>query len=199
MLNPNEILKAEFQYAADAAFQANEDRARVTQYYLVTFGTLIGALISIPGVPSDLVWIARLAFGVAFGVLAIMGYLTLRQLIQLRKAWLDSLCAMNQIKDYYVQHVSGNDLAAAFRWTTETIPPPGRRNSIAYSLALMTILLASFALGIAAVFVAMAALGVQGVIPGTLVGLVLAVAALVRQMQVYRQELPPEKPKEPRP
>ena len=39
-LDVNEILIAEFNYIANTAFQANEDRARVSNYYLMT--ALIG-------------------------------------------------------------------------------------------------------------------------------------------------------------
>ena len=39
-LDVNDILIAEFNYIASTAFQANEDRARVSNYYLMT--ALIG-------------------------------------------------------------------------------------------------------------------------------------------------------------
>jgi hypothetical protein len=37
-LYPAEILVAEFNYIASTAFQANEDRARVSNYYLMSAG-----------------------------------------------------------------------------------------------------------------------------------------------------------------
>jgi len=43
-LQSGEILIAEYAYIAKSAFQANEDRARVSTYYVVTFGTLYFAL-----------------------------------------------------------------------------------------------------------------------------------------------------------
>jgi hypothetical protein len=45
-LNSNEILQAEFGCIAQCAFQANEDRARVSNYYLVTVAAAVGALVS---------------------------------------------------------------------------------------------------------------------------------------------------------
>jgi len=40
------VITAEFNYIAQTAFQANEDRARASQYFLITFGTVIAALYS---------------------------------------------------------------------------------------------------------------------------------------------------------
>jgi hypothetical protein len=56
LIDPNAILSNEFCYIAQTAFQANEDRAHVAQYYLVTAGTLLAALLTgqvhTAGVPS---------------------------------------------------------------------------------------------------------------------------------------------------
>ena len=41
-----DILQAEFNYIAQTAFQANEDRARVTTFYLVNLGGFVAALYS---------------------------------------------------------------------------------------------------------------------------------------------------------
>ncbi|NQU31057.1 MAG: hypothetical protein HQ525_10360, partial [Anaerolineae bacterium] len=40
-----EIVAEEYQYIAQTAFQANEDRARVTTFYLVSVGSLFGAFL----------------------------------------------------------------------------------------------------------------------------------------------------------
>jgi len=45
-LEPGEILLAEYSYIAQTAFQAGEDRARVTSFYLVSVGTLVAAFLS---------------------------------------------------------------------------------------------------------------------------------------------------------
>jgi hypothetical protein len=45
-LSPGEMLQSEFTYIAQTAFQANEDRARVTTLYLVNLGGLVAALVS---------------------------------------------------------------------------------------------------------------------------------------------------------
>ena len=46
-VSADNLLTAEYDYIAQTAFQANEDRARVSTYYVVTFGTLVGALFSL--------------------------------------------------------------------------------------------------------------------------------------------------------
>ncbi len=43
-LKPDDILIAEFNYIAQTAFQANEDRARVTNFFLTSLCSLIIAL-----------------------------------------------------------------------------------------------------------------------------------------------------------
>jgi hypothetical protein len=44
-LDVNKILIAEFEYTAATAFQANEDRARVSHYYLMTSGAVVAAIL----------------------------------------------------------------------------------------------------------------------------------------------------------
>jgi hypothetical protein len=49
---PHEILLAEFEYLANAAQQANEDRAKVIQYYFISLGSLAGSVVSLREVPG---------------------------------------------------------------------------------------------------------------------------------------------------
>ena len=42
-LDATAVLTAEFEYVAQSAFQANEDRARVTNFYIVSVGSLVAA------------------------------------------------------------------------------------------------------------------------------------------------------------
>jgi len=58
-----------------------------------------------------------------------IGWLYFLKLIRFRQAWHDSARAMNQIKDFYVQHAKDFEpdvLRDAFRWKTETLPPPDK-------------------------------------------------------------------------
>ena len=102
-------------------FQANEDRARVSSFYVVTVGSLIVAILSTQfiNVPSHF---GLPGFCYLFLFLALMGILTLLQLARLRRAWYESITAMNQIKDFYIQRNPGFDLEKAFAWRTATIP-----------------------------------------------------------------------------
>ena len=95
-----EIVAEEYQYIAQTAFQANEDRARVTTFYLVSVGSLFGAFIgTTPTTENITLWI----LAGLFLFLSYFGIITLRQLIQLRIAWFESARAMNQIKKFLIK------------------------------------------------------------------------------------------------
>jgi hypothetical protein len=90
---------AEFNYIAQTAFQANEDRARVSQLFFATFGTVIAATVSSRLLPEEVnLRQVYLAFAVLFLVLSTIGVLTLLQLVRLREAWRSSIDAMNEMK-----------------------------------------------------------------------------------------------------
>ena len=185
-LDPNGILVAEFNYIAQTAFQAHEDRARVWQYYLATVGTFVVALFSMMEIPSTWINLVRMAFGVAFAVLAMVGYLTLQQLIRLRGAWMESARAMNQIKDFYASHL---DLAPAFRWRTKTLPKAGKKDSLAFLLALTVTVMDAFALVLALSFFGLAINETWGLWAGIGVGVVAAVLAVIWQLRLYQRKL----------
>ncbi len=138
-LDPNEILVAEFEYIAATAFQANEDRARVSSYYLMTAGAAVAAILGAK-IEGEMPPVGYWGFAVVFGALAFIGLLTVLQLARLRSAWRSSAQAMNRIKDYYREHCPDAHLEEAFAWTTETLPEPTKRGSVAFLLALSVIL-----------------------------------------------------------
>jgi hypothetical protein len=150
-LTPDEILSTEFEYIAQTAFQAHEDRARVTTFYLISAGTFVAAILGAQ--VDDLAQPFNLAFAALFAVLSAMGLLTLLQLVRLREAWFESVTAMNQIKEYYVEHLTGDDLQSAFRWRMKTIPSKFKRWSVAYLLALQVSVLGGGTMGAAVFFV----------------------------------------------
>ena len=144
-LSADEILKAEFEYISDTATQANEDRSKVATFYFVSVGSLVAAIFSAQLFESrqngeTLQNIYR-AFCVLFSFLTVLGYLTLAQLARLRTAWMDSIKAMNKIKEYYIQNV-GETLRPAFLWTNEYAPkgfqPGSVANYLAYQVALLS-------------------------------------------------------------
>lgn len=184
LIGADSILAAEFQYIAQSAFQANEDRARVSQLYFVTFGTFIAALISIEFTSLDSQQLYR-AFTLIFLFNFLLAALTVAQLARLRAAWLESVRAMNQIKAELVQQQP--HLAAYFRWTNANMPPPVKPNSVGFFLALMVALLGALALGSGSVF------WLLSMAPGATVnwpiGIVIGLLAGLGLMVLYQQLL----------
>jgi hypothetical protein len=145
----NDIIAAEHGYIAQTAFQANEDRARASQYFFVTFGTLIAALLSVrlPGVnPGQLYW----TFVIIFVLLSGLGLITILELVRLRQAWLESVRAMNQIKEQLIAR--DPVLAAYFLWRMDTIPPAFKLRSFGFLQAVSVALLSGLSLGAAVAF-----------------------------------------------
>lgn len=151
LLNPNDILTAEFEYVCQTAFQANEDRARVTNFYLVT---LVGFIAALLGTQMDNLMVPQVywAFAALFVVLFLVSTLTLLQLIRLREAWFESVKAMNAIKAYYEVSLPELKLDTAFRWKTATIPEQYKPWSVGFLLALQVAVLGGASAGAAVVF-----------------------------------------------
>src|SRR5512135_339027 len=117
VLGDEELLRAELEYIVQTAFQANEDRARVSSFYLVAVGSLVAALFSTQLVdknidPRLIPW----TFCALFFVLTVLGTLTILQLARLRATWHDSMLAMNQVKNYWIHQSADKHLQGAFRW-----------------------------------------------------------------------------------
>ena len=132
------IVNAEFDYIAQTAFQANEDRARAWQYFFVTFATLIAALLSTQ-VADGFRQQLYLTFVVIFSLLSVLGLITIVQLVRLRQAWLESVRAMNQIKERLI--ADDPSLADYFRWRNTTVPPAFKWRSFGVLQALSVALL----------------------------------------------------------
>jgi hypothetical protein len=182
-LDPDEILGVEFNYIAQAAFQANEDRARVTSYYLVSVGSFIAAILGTQlfSNPNSGVY---LAFAALFFFLATLAVLTILQLVRLRLAWYEAARAMDQIKDYYIRNTRHKGLGQALRWQTATLPRPGKRSSISFYLAVEVAIIgaASFA---AAVYFSVLGLGWSS----WPVAVILGVVFFVIEQVVYQRRL----------
>lgn len=178
-LNIDTILSTEFNYIAQTAFQANEDRARVTSFYLVTVGTFLAAILSTQFITAPNVLILG-GFSLLFLIISIMGLLTLFQLARLRSAWYESILALNQIKDFYINHIPNYPLSQAFRWATHSTPPKAKLNSISFLLVLEVTLLGALSFGIGTIFLT-SALGNLTVWSGLIAGPLF----LVFQLFVY--------------
>jgi hypothetical protein len=137
----NNILVAEYEYIANAAVQANEDRARVASFYLVAVGSLVAALFStqIFDITANFDTLSFLFSG-----------LTVVQLARLRSAWYESMAALNQIKEYAIS--KDKDLEKAFRWRQKSMPPLFKPNSVSYQQTIEVALLSGLTLGAAVYF-----------------------------------------------
>jgi len=144
-LSPDEILMAEFEYAANSAFQANEDRSKAASFFLVSVGSLVAAIFGtqLQGVEGKV----NFLLAGLFVALTILGWMTVRQLARLREAWRESARTMNRIKDYYFEHFEDIQLREAFRWRTDTIPNKFKSDSISYYTAIEVSLLCGLTFG----------------------------------------------------
>lgn len=147
--DPDDILKAEYDYIADTVFQANEDRSRVASFYFVTVGSLVAAILGSIFSTTDLKSVAP-AFVGLFLILTVLGALTLAQLARLRSAWHESAEAMNQIKEYYISQ--NKEIDSAFKWRKKSLPPTDKPYSIANLMAMEVSFLGSITAAAAVYF-----------------------------------------------
>jgi hypothetical protein len=144
-----EFIVAEFNYMAQTAFQAQEDRARVSEFFLVSFGTFIAALFSSQFSSMDAKLIDTV-FSILFIVVAFLGVLTTLELSRLRLAWLESVRSMNCMKDFLInKHPALN---GCFPWRTDTIPKSFKPWSVGFMKALQVSLMSGVSIGAALIF-----------------------------------------------
>ena len=151
-----EILAAEFDYIAQTAFQAQEDRARVSEFFLISFGTLLAALLTSQFGQLNLK-LTYILFTVLLSAVAFLGALTIFELSRLRLAWFGSIRAMNKMKDAIIEHNPA--LADCFAWRTESIPPAYKKTSVGYLKALEVAIISGIAAGAAVAFTILALFG----------------------------------------
>ncbi|MBT3188749.1 MAG: hypothetical protein HN736_01765 [Anaerolineae bacterium] len=180
-----EVVAEEYQYVAQTAFQAQEDRARVTTFYLVSVGSLFGAFFgTTPTTEQTTLW----AFTGLFLFLSYFGIITLRQLIQLRLAWFESARAMNQIKDFLI--TQNKELDKAFRWQTKTLPALYKPKSVAYYLAQQVAMLGAVTFSAMTFYAGLAITENLETNPLLIAGAVIGGLLFLKfQMKLYRKEL----------
>ncbi|MBN2116586.1 MAG: hypothetical protein JW730_08450 [Anaerolineales bacterium] len=148
----DELLAAEFDYIAQTAVQANEDRARVSSFYLIAVGSLLAAMFGTQFFdPNFFTQTVNLMFSGLFILLTLLGTSTIMQLARLRAAWYESMLAMNQLKDYMMSE--NKSLVKAFRWKTNTLPPKYKTSSVSYYQAVEVALISGLMFGAAAFFI----------------------------------------------
>lgn len=139
-LNSNDILIAEYQYAAQSAFQANEDRVKVFNFVFANILTLGASFIA----PFLNISFDSKLFGYLFIALAAIGFLSIIQLVKLRRAWRESVKAMNKVKEYYIQ--ANPQLESAFKWRAQTIPTAAKVFSMSFLMVFMLMILNTLAI-----------------------------------------------------
>jgi len=147
----DELLASEFDYIAQTASQANEDRARVSSFYLIAVGSLVAALFSTQLFDTDkFTQTVKIMFSGLFVLLTLLGTSTVLQLARLRTAWYESMLAMNQLKDFMMEQ--NPELAQAFRWKTNTLPPKYKKGSVSYFQAFEVAIISGLMFGAAMFF-----------------------------------------------
>ncbi len=184
-LCPEEILELEFEYARETAAQAQNDRMTIVNLYVLLVGGVGSIAIALPQLGlAPTTPTPRGAYALLFALLALVGFFVLMKLVRLRQAWYESVRAMNTIKAFYLERFP--DLAPAFLWKPNTIPPRGKPWTITFNLALLVILVDSASLAIAVYFA-------DGRVPaeaGNVIPVVAALLYLVAQLGFYFYQLP---------
>lgn len=182
----DELLAAEFDYIAQTAIQANEDRARVSSFYLIAVGSLVAALFGTQYIdPASSTDTINLMFSGLFALLTLLGTSTVMQLARLRAAWYESALAMNQLKEYMISE--NQRLVQAFRWRTSTLPSKYKKDSVSYYQAIEVSLISGLMFG-AAIFFLQRAYFPMGFLQWLISAVIGAVTIFV-QLMVYERAL----------
>lgn len=181
----DELLAAEYDYIAQTANQAMEDRARVSSFYLIAVGSLIAALLGTQLVdPEKFTGTIKFMFSGIFTLLTLLGTSTVMQLAQLRSAWYESMLAMNQLKDFAMTQIP--ELSAAFRWKASTLPPKYKVSSVAFYQAFEVSLIGGLMFG-AAIFFLQQALFARITVSNWIACMLMGGLAVFVQMSIYKR------------
>ena len=182
----DELLASEYEYITHTANQANEDRARVSSFYLIAVGSLVAALFGTQLFEIDkYTQTVKIMFGGLFVLLTLLGTSTIMQLARLRGAWYEAMLAMNQIKDFAMKQ--SPELAAAFRWTKDTLPPKYKRSSVSYFQAIEVSLISGLMFGAAVFFLQQAFFSITWI--NWIVSALSGLFSVYIQLIIYRRIL----------
>jgi len=137
LLDASDILGWEFEYASATASEAMRDRHTMINFYLLAVGVVASGIVAVLGQDADL---PKAIGPVLLWLLCGVGWLYFLKLVRLRQAWHDSAQTMNQIKDFYIHHAKGFEpevLRDAFRWKTQTLPPPDKPWTVFFYSAIL--------------------------------------------------------------
>jgi len=180
------ILAQEFSYIAQTATQANEDRARVSSFYLIAVGSLIATIFGTQFFdPNFFTPTVEFMFSAIFALLTLLGTSTIVQLARLRSAWHNSMLALNKIKDFAVSR--NRKLADAFLWRTDTLPPKYKKDSISNYQAIEVSVISGLTFGAAILFLQFG-LGMSSRVHW-LASLAIGIVACFVQLEFYKRTL----------
>ena len=111
-----DVLKLEFEYARLTASEAMRDRHTMVNFYLLAFGVIATGVLAILSRETSL---PQYSGTILLWVLCVVGWLYFLKIIRLRQAWHESAKAMNQIKEFFInhdQHFEPDEIRPAFRW-----------------------------------------------------------------------------------
>jgi len=182
----DELLAAEYDYIAQTATQANEDRARVSSFYLIAVGSLVAALFGTQLFDTDkFTTTVKIMFGGLFVLLTLLGTSTIMQLARLRAAWHESMLAMNQIKAFAMQQ--NPELKNAFRWKAETLPAKYKVGSVSYYQAFEVALIGGLMFAAATFFLQQAFFAIS--LLNWIVSTVFGMLIIYIQIKLYKRVL----------
>jgi hypothetical protein len=186
-LELDDLLAAEYNYIADTAGQANEDRARVASFYLIAVGSLVAALFSTQFIgPNFDAGKMNLVFSGLFFTLTLLGTTTVIQLARLRCAWYESMLAMDQIKEYVIS--KDKELAKAYRWRSHTMPPLYKVNSISYQQTFEVAILSGLMFG-ASIHFFLKGIGSNDLVFNWIITCGFGILAFTSQLYLYKKLL----------
>ncbi|MEW6086658.1 MAG: hypothetical protein AB1607_18905 [Chloroflexota bacterium] len=182
----DEFLTEEYEYIAQTAAQANEDRARISSFYLIAVGSLIATIFGTQFFDPDFFTRSiKFMFSGIFLLLTLMGTSTVMQLAKLRAAWYESMLAMNQLKDFMISQ--NKEISKALRWTSRTLPPKYKTSSISFYQAREAAILSGVTFT-ASIHFAQYALGLNSW-NNWLISAVCGIIVVVLQLAVYKRAL----------
>jgi len=186
-----DILIAEYNYIAETAAQSNEDRARVSSFYLVAVGSLVAALLSTQFVSNILdKGLINILFSILFLLLTLLGTTTILQLTRLRVAWFESLIAMDRIKEFMIAR--DKSLAQAFKWRIQSAPDLYKPNSVSYLQTVEVAILSALTFG-TGVFFFQKGIQYNCALCNWAYSVSLGLLAFFLQLWVYKRQLKLEK------
>jgi hypothetical protein len=144
----------EFNYASLTAYQAMEDRARISSFYYLLLGVLASGLAAIYQFSERAHTIPPFIIATLLLVAAMVSVTFFITIIRLRQAYRESVLCMNVIKEFYIEQFKQQMPAIehAFRWRLRTIPLGERIGSVTFMFGYLNALIGSLCLA-GAVFI----------------------------------------------